>query len=513
VDYSLRKLAESASNTAIDLCTAGDGYTRVDGAIAHTLEFLDPLSVAGPGGDDRALQEGIAGSAERCPSGGSRKDNVWVGQHTPRLLPDHQPQGRSVAARAGPVKARRRRLGWLVVVCAMLVAVAACGDGGRVPRSTSTTASAGGTAATSGGSFPETYLTGALDLIQGNAFYADRVDWPTVRAEARRRAGAATTTAGTYDAIRWVLTRLGDRHSFLLSPEQARDLSAGSGRSFGLLALFPERVVIDVEPGGAADRAGVRVGDVVQAVDGRPVRGDRIVTLPSAMDRNGPARVALTLRRGHGGDSRRLQVTVEAAAPPAVRSPAARRVSARVSLLELFGVINALGPNASRYVEPAHDAIRRVDTTRTCGWVVDLRRNTGGSLPPMLAAVGPILGDGNAVGYRTRGGAITWFGYKDGAVTADGRPDRSLAAARRPARLGRPAPPVAVLTSRLTASSGEGVAIAFRGRSRTRSFGEPTAGVPTGNSPHRLSDGAELHLTEAVGVDRTGRSYHTPHQA
>jgi carboxyl-terminal processing protease len=94
-------------------------------------------------------------------------------------------------------------------------------------------------------------------------------------------------------------------------------------------------------------------------------------------------------------------------------------------------------------------------------------------------------------------------------VTADGRPDRSLAAARRPARLGRPRPPVAVLTSRLTGSAGERLVMAFRGRPGTRSFGEPTAGVPTGNSPHRLSDGAELHLTEAVGIDRTGRSYHT----
>ncbi len=33
-DHSLEKLAEHASNTAIDLRTAGDGYTQVDGAIA-----------------------------------------------------------------------------------------------------------------------------------------------------------------------------------------------------------------------------------------------------------------------------------------------------------------------------------------------------------------------------------------------------------------------------------------------------------------------------------------------
>jgi hypothetical protein len=52
--------------------------------------------------------------------------------------------------------------------------------------------------------------------------------------------------------------------------------------------------------------------------------------------------------------------------------------------------------------------------------------------------------------------------------------------------------------------------MAFRGRPGTRSFGESTAGVPTDNSLHRLTDGAELHLTEAVGSTARGRSYHTP---
>lgn len=139
---------------------------------------------------------------------------------------------------------------------------------------------------------------------------------------------------------------------------------------------------------------------------------------------------------------------------------------------------------------------------------MDLRRDTGGSLPPMLAAVGPVLGDGTAVGYRGADRATTWFGYKDGAFMAGGRPDRSLAAGR-PARLSHPLPPVAVLTSRLTASSRAGIVRAFRGRSGARSFGEPTADVPTGNNQYRLSDGAELYLTEAIGVDRTGRGYQT----
>src|SRR5437899_12878929 len=48
----------------------------------------------------------------------------------------------------------------------------------------------------------------------------------------------------------------------------------------------------------------------------------------------------------------------------------------------------------------------------------------------------------------------------------------------------------AVLTDESTASVGEAVAVAFIGRSNTRSFGQPTAGVPTGNVVYHLADGA-----------------------
>lgn len=301
-----------------------------------------------------------------------------------------------------------------------------------------------------------------------------------------------------------MLSQLGDHHSLLLTPEQASELEAGgAGRSFGMLALFPERVVIDVEPGGGAERAGVRVGDVVLAVDGRPPHGEEVLDLPAPQAGGGPARVRLDLRRGTGT----VRVTVEAAELPAVRPPEARRLSARVDLLELFAVVGTSGdPEGSRYVGSAYDAIRGVSAAATCGWVVDLRRNTGGSIPPMLRAVGPILGDGKAVGYRDRDGATQWFAIENGTLAGMGP---AVAAAGRPPRLRRPRPPVAVLTSRLTGSSGEGVAMAFRGRRRTRSFGEPTAGVPTGNAAYPLSDRAELHLTEGIGVDRTGATYQT----
>ena len=70
--------------------------------------------------------------------------------------------------------------------------------------------------------------------------------------------------------------------------------------------------------------------------------------------------------------------------------------------------------------------------------------------------------------------------------------------------------PVAVLTSRRTMSSGEAVAIALRGRARTRSFGDPTAGKTSGNEGVELSDGSMLLLASALMADRTGRVYEGP---
>ncbi|MBW8706929.1 hypothetical protein MBT84_45595 [Streptomyces sp. MBT84] len=138
--------------------------------------------------------------------------------------------------------------------------------------------------------------------------------------------------------------------------------------------------------------------------------------------------------------------------------------------------------------------------------MVDLRADTGGNMWPMLAVVGPILGDGEVGAFVDADGNNSVWSIKHGSPYADGKPagwsdGRPLAGS---------APPVAVLTGKRTASAGEAVVVAFRGRPHTRFFGEQTFGVPTGNKPYRLSDGAVLILTEVKDADRTGRAYDAP---
>ncbi|WP_083868196.1 S41 family peptidase [Dyella ginsengisoli] len=139
--------------------------------------------------------------------------------------------------------------------------------------------------------------------------------------------------------------------------------------------------------------------------------------------------------------------------------------------------------------------ITRVQANASCGWVVDLRRDTGGSMLPMLAGLRPLLGEGVIAGFRNAQGRA----YPIHAASPLD-PDLPRGPALEHAR-------VAVLLGPHTASSGEVVAVAFRGRPDTRSFGQPTAGLTTGNTGYHLPDGSEIFLTTTVDIDRTGHAY------
>nr|WP_308801701.1 S41 family peptidase [Streptomyces polyasparticus] len=141
-----------------------------------------------------------------------------------------------------------------------------------------------------------------------------------------------------------------------------------------------------------------------------------------------------------------------------------------------------------------------------CGWAIDPRRNRGGNMWPMLAVVGPILGDGDVGAFVDAAGKKTGWSVEQGSPRVDGAPMGWGASSP----IGKGSAPVAVLTGASTGSSGEAVTVAFRGRPDTRSFGAATSGVPTGNAPHHLSDGALLNLTEFEDADRTGRAYDGP---
>ena len=161
---------------------------------------------------------------------------------------------------------------------------------------------------------------------------------------------------------------------------------------------------------------------------------------------------------------------------------------------------------ANAYVRAAHVKLRSIDSPDICRWIVDLRRNNGGNFWPMLAAVGPILGNGFAGRFITANDSREW-GYQKGYIWFGDEWHRGVNANPETYALYNEYPLVAILTSDETASAGEATAVAFRGRPDARSFGGPTYGVSTSNSTIELSDSSLLILTSARYGDRLGRLY------
>jgi C-terminal processing protease CtpA/Prc len=184
-------------------------------------------------------------------------------------------------------------------------------------------------------------------------------------------------------------------------------------------------------------------------------------------------------------------------------SPRGERLSDSVAYVWLPGFAGGSQTQQADFAEQIHRLIAGLDDNEQCAWIVDLRDNTGGNLWPMLAGIGPLLGEGTAGAALHPDGSRKPFWYRDGRAGLGDYVQLRVAAPPYRTRLTQP--PVAILTGPATASSGEIILGAFLARRNTASFGMATRGLSTGNRIYPLSDDAALVLTVAATSDRNGR--------
>lgn len=180
-----------------------------------------------------------------------------------------------------------------------------------------------------------------------------------------------------------------------------------------------------------------------------------------------------------------------------------------VGVVRLPG-LDALSPGgrerAKTYPSMLREALEQLDKAPLCGWIVDLRGDTGGDMWPMLAGLDPLLG-ASPFGYfvNSRGTRQAWERTSGGIFPMPAQP---VAVPAGPAfALTHAADPLAVLIGPHTGSSGEMTALAFIGRPGVRTFGGKSAGFLSGNAVYQLPDGAQLAVTEVLVQDRTGKTY------
>lgn len=173
-----------------------------------------------------------------------------------------------------------------------------------------------------------------------------------------------------------------------------------------------------------------------------------------------------------------------------------------------IGYLKVVGIGPGATVKEQADEIRagimELDDKQVERWILDLRYNGGGNMNPMMAGLAPLVGEGFVGGaVNAQDSLVQRYTIAKGEFYDNGR----LACPMKNLPRISPDEKVAVLLSRYTVSSGELVAVAFKGRENTIFIGENTGGYVTGNGWQPVSEELVMLISQSIFADRNGNVY------
>ena len=285
-------------------------------------------------------------------------------------------------------------------------------------------------------------------------------------------------------------------HTFFLTPAQYRNqlVSAGGGElpvGLGItLTNTPPRIVTDVAPDGPADRAGMIVGDVIIAVDGRDVANATAQEFAQAVA--GPAGTVRLITVDRGGQ--RLDLTVTRG--PFYFPPLTTRLLpggigyVRLRQFPSSGVELA---NGVEFLSDLDQRLDQLDAQGVRGLILDLRNNSGGSTLTWRELLARFLPEDTLTIIRSDQRGRSSTGIVSGVMR-------------------RVQHPIVVLVNGGSASASEITAAVLREENRAVLAGQRTAGALSGALLLPLPHGAGLQVAvqeavtarERVKIDAAG---------
>lgn len=284
-------------------------------------------------------------------------------------------------------------------------------------------------------------------------------------------------------ALKGAVDSLDDRFSSYFSPKQYAQFQRSINNQFSGIGTAVRGVkaglrIAKVYSGSPAEKADIRVGDVLTAADGSSLAG---IPVDAASARvKGPEGTKVKLRVKRGARTTTKQVTRATISIPVVTSRIASAGGKRVAYITL----STFGPQTAH--EQVADAIRKQRKRGAKGIVLDLRGNGGGLVSEAQLIASMFLRGGPIV--TTRGRSVDTVTLKATGDVLAGKL------------------PTVVLVDGGTASASEIVTGALQDRKRATVVGVKTFGKGVFQQIMRLPNGGALDITVGQYFLPSGRN-------
>ncbi|MGH9314393.1 MAG: S41 family peptidase [Vicinamibacterales bacterium] len=274
-----------------------------------------------------------------------------------------------------------------------------------------------------------------------------------------------------------------DADSAFLEPSDVRAIEAKLTPPGGDVGLTLTRQyylrVVAARDGSAAARAGLRTGDYVRMIDGRPTRDLSVFDGARLLSGAPGTKVSLVVIRGNAADPHTVDLVREPA--PKEAALASRMAATDVGYLR----IPAFGSTTAAAVSRAAAGLSKQGATKL---VIDLRQSAEGPLEAGIETARWFVASGTLAIRAGRGGARE-------EIKATARGDAI-------------AMPVVLLVNAGTSGAAELFAAALAGNKRAELIGEPTHGRAGIQKLVRLPEGHGLWLTHASYLTPAGEAIH-----
>jgi carboxyl-terminal processing protease len=271
-------------------------------------------------------------------------------------------------------------------------------------------------------------------------------------------------------SLRGMVDVLDDRFSHYFTPREYGVFQESIGGEFsgvGMTVVEGRRglVVTGVFKGSPADRARIRQGDVIVAVDGESIAGESSALATARIKGKPGTFVRLTL--AHRGSTRKVRIKRERITVPVVESQLRELDGKRLGEVGIASFTSGVHGQLRR-------SVRRLLKRGAKGFVIDLRQNGGGLLSEAVLVSSVFV---------PKGVVVTTSGRK--------QPRRVLRAVGDAITR----KPLVVLVDRGTASASEIVTAALKERLGAKVVGRRTFGKGVFGQIFNLENGGALDLT------------------